>query len=651
MNGRAKPRFAQQWEEYDLQDLGQVGDFAEPAYGEETGDVNALRARSLWLYGSVRLLADLVEVTKDPVPGLASESSLLFRASLASPVLLRSTYPDPTRRPTGLVKDIASRVHRVWVTEKDGLGAPLEPLTHLLAGSITQQFKEPTGVVTFPASGLQVHWRRPRGETSPEPVVKTLDDLKKLTGLPFGHLFCVAPPGRTPASVLGDLFGCFHRIVYLTDRLPKEIPGELFELLYRAVRRRALNIRVDGSKVHFRWTERDEGPFFSSFVASLMKRPRHETFATEPVDQEFDSRGKTRERDPWWRIERDHCRIWLDLESIKTVWQQLPDGDEKPAAFAAKMLKDRGVKDAAFRWARAVTNRCVGVALSGGGASSYTLVPLLKRLDTLKVPIDVLSGVSGGAFLGAYYCKEGVEGLDRCVSDGWFYQVGLLPDAVTSEVGRWIIDWSLRRARMGDTERRFVPITIKLSANQPPCAHRVVSGTLGEAVQASGAAPLLFAPVTKRDKRGWSRYSDGGMAMLIPARILRNHGADIIFAFNCLSGPTQSNPLARLPGGRLLYHLTPAGGVVDLWMSAAYMQERLSRAVSPDVAAYYEAKPEDAPSLKNFFFAAAKEIVRHADRDPDLRRQAKECSDKWKAFSAHHTLTFPPQRAGRKRGK
>src|SRR5205809_555624 len=54
------------------------------------------------------------------------------------------------------------------------------------------------------------------------------------------------------------------------------------------------------------------------------------------------------------------------------------------------------------RWARAVTNRQVGIALSGGGATSAALVPFLEDLQRYNIPFDVVGGLSGGAVLGLY---------------------------------------------------------------------------------------------------------------------------------------------------------------------------------------------------------------------------------------------------------
>ena len=40
---------------------------------------------------------------------------------------------------------------------------------------------------------------------------------------------------------------------------------------------------------------------------------------------------------------------------------------------------------------------------------------LLHELEKQGVPVDVIGGVSGGALVSAYYAKEGMEGLRRCL--------------------------------------------------------------------------------------------------------------------------------------------------------------------------------------------------------------------------------------------
>src|SRR5439155_1521991 len=120
-------------------------------------------------------------------------------------------------------------------------------------------------------------------------------------------------------------------------------------------------------------------------------------------DADFTSRLEPIE--PRWRLYRDPCRLRLELPELARTWRA--PGDKR--RFAAVELGDDGTRAAVERWARAVTNRQVGVALSGGGAVNALLVPLLQRIAK-RVPIHVVSGVSGGSLLGAFLCKDNPGG-------------------------------------------------------------------------------------------------------------------------------------------------------------------------------------------------------------------------------------------------
>src|SRR5262249_59383681 len=104
------------------------------------------------------------------------------------------------------------------------------------------------------------------------------------------------------------------------------------------------------------------------------------------------------------------CRLRLDIRKmwdLWTSWQQASSSGGGPSFPEYAFAKEKAYGDTASRWARAVTNRQVGLALSGGGASCYGVVPLIRGLCWNNVPIDVVGGVSGGAYIGAYYCKDG----------------------------------------------------------------------------------------------------------------------------------------------------------------------------------------------------------------------------------------------------
>src|SRR5262249_21784913 len=129
-----------------------------------------------------------------------------------------------------------------------------------------------------------------------------------------------------------------------------------------------------------------------------------------------------------WRLRRDLCRVRLDARVLAAapwpeVWQRH--------------------RATAERWARAVTNRRVGVALSGGGACAYRTLPLLRALAAAGVPLDVVSGVSGGALMGAYLCAGGVAGLARAERRGRRFLLTMLGAIVWSGCMERVLDGDL----------------------------------------------------------------------------------------------------------------------------------------------------------------------------------------------------------------
>lgn len=58
------------------------------------------------------------------------------------------------------------------------------------------------------------------------------------------------------------------------------------------------------------------------------------------------------------------------------------------------------------RLARWLTGNSVGLVLGGGGARGAAHVGMLKAIQEASIPIDMVGGVSIGAFMGALYCSE-----------------------------------------------------------------------------------------------------------------------------------------------------------------------------------------------------------------------------------------------------
>ena len=58
------------------------------------------------------------------------------------------------------------------------------------------------------------------------------------------------------------------------------------------------------------------------------------------------------------------------------------------------------------RLARWLTGTSVGLVLGGGGARGAAHVGMLKAVIEAGIPIDMVGGVSIGAFMGALWCME-----------------------------------------------------------------------------------------------------------------------------------------------------------------------------------------------------------------------------------------------------
>lgn len=58
------------------------------------------------------------------------------------------------------------------------------------------------------------------------------------------------------------------------------------------------------------------------------------------------------------------------------------------------------------RLARWLTGNSIGLVLGGGGARGAAHVGMLKAIQDAGIPIDMVGGVSIGAFMGALYCCE-----------------------------------------------------------------------------------------------------------------------------------------------------------------------------------------------------------------------------------------------------
>lgn len=182
------------------------------------------------------------------------------------------------------------------------------------------------------------------------------------------------------------------------------------------------------------------------------------------------------------------------------------------------------------RLARLLSGRALGLVLGGGGARGFAHIGLIKALEELGHPVDLVGGTSMGAFFGALLaCGADSRELRRVASET-FVQQNFLNDFVLPRV-------SLIRGRRFSTRLRaiFGGQTIEdlpvgyfcVSTNLTrgtAVIHR--QGLLSLWVGTSMAVPGVAPPVV------WNGdlLADGAIANSLPTDIMRAEGRGPIIA-------------------------------------------------------------------------------------------------------------------------
>ncbi|MEK8049482.1 patatin-like phospholipase family protein [Ideonella sp. DXS22W] len=206
----------------------------------------------------------------------------------------------------------------------------------------------------------------------------------------------------------------------------------------------------------------------------------------------------------------------------------------------------------------------VGLVLSGGGARGLAHVGVLKVLEQMQVPVDVIAGTSMGAIVGGLYAsgmraadierelsnvawgslfnsrverrqlsqrrKEEDYEVSPLVELGWRDGELRTPISAVSSRG---LESLLRRYTLAVRERRHfdtLPIPFRAVATDMETGAAVVldQGDLALALRSSMSVPGVFSP-TEVDHRV---LGDGGLVNNVPVDVARAMGADIVIVVN-----------------------------------------------------------------------------------------------------------------------
>jgi NTE family protein len=206
----------------------------------------------------------------------------------------------------------------------------------------------------------------------------------------------------------------------------------------------------------------------------------------------------------------------------------------------------------------------IGLVLSGGGARGAAHIGVLKVLEELRIPVDVITGTSMGAIVGGFYAAGSspaeIETLvnslewneafrDRPPLDELSFRrkedsanflvrfdagvregkLALPRGLIQGQNLNFILKSRLiHTATVADFDRLRIPFRAVAADIETGEAVVLGAGDLAEAIRASMSIPGVFAPIDLAGRL----LVDGGIADNLPVDVARRMGADVLIAVN-----------------------------------------------------------------------------------------------------------------------
>ncbi len=195
-----------------------------------------------------------------------------------------------------------------------------------------------------------------------------------------------------------------------------------------------------------------------------------------------------------------------------------------------------------------MSQKKIGLALSGGGARGFAHVGVLKALVENNIPISHVAGTSVGSIVGAAFAAGmsigEITAMSRRVSWQTIVRPSLSPTGILSSAP--MARFLKRELPVENFEELKIPYAVvacDFASGQASVFKD--SGDLIFAVRASCALPGVFAPLKNNSGKV---FVDGGVVSQIPVEAVREMGADVVIAVDLIGcGATfRANPRTAL---------------------------------------------------------------------------------------------------------
>jgi len=178
----------------------------------------------------------------------------------------------------------------------------------------------------------------------------------------------------------------------------------------------------------------------------------------------------------------------------------------------------------------------VGLALGGGTARGLAHIGVLEVLEKEGIPVDMITGTSLGAVVGALYAqgKDSSQIKDLALDLGWKKLAPLVDPSLpkTGFIKGRKIKNLLALIIGGDIKFSDLKIPLACVTTDIDTGEEVVidQGSVLEAMRASISIPAVFTVVKWK-----GRYLvDGGLVNPVPVSVAKRMGADFVIAVNVI---------------------------------------------------------------------------------------------------------------------
>ncbi|XP_031629019.1 neuropathy target esterase sws isoform X1 [Contarinia nasturtii] len=206
--------------------------------------------------------------------------------------------------------------------------------------------------------------------------------------------------------------------------------------------------------------------------------------------------------------------------------------------YAKVLLGEPNMHSDFSRFARWLTGNSIGLVLGGGGARGAAHVGMIKAIQDAGIPVDMVGGVSIGAFMGALYCCErNTTTLTQKAREWskkmtqWHRQLLDLTYPITSMFtgkgfNETIVD-TFGDVYIEDLWIPYFTLTTDISAS---CSRIHTNGSLWRYVRASMSLSGYMPPLC--DPKDGHLLLDGGYVNNLPADVMLKLGAAHIIAID-----------------------------------------------------------------------------------------------------------------------